>query len=557
MSTKSVDAQDLLDDRGAVMVMGIFMCTCLVGALWYLAAIGDAILYRERLQEAADAVAFSNAVLHARGMNLIVLINLIMACVLGVRVALKVAQLVLVIAGVVFFVIGIFVSPFLEAAKLCADGAQKLQNVLTDTKETIDNSLKALSKAQTVIAKATPAAAEAGAVVSVGDKYKPVATQSLVLDTEITTGLPVEAGSEDKLCKEAGRSVGGLLGWVLSKVGLDVFGEPTKWLGDKIGAIASLAPGYFCEIGSGGASPDGAIDGILGEAAEERCSDGGPASAYEQAETQWQDACKDAGVTCVGDDGSGAPADMRIIFDKGEQRGTTTPEQQDRLDVLRMQRDAAADSHKSYRETFGGRPVDAAECRQWAKDDAKRQMEQKKSSFPANGSASKSNGKEMTGKKVKSDWFNGGPNGQLVGGVIGDASRLQRSAELVRVGAVGDRRADRLDVPTAAKMPAWAQAEFFFDCGEAWASCNADEDAMWHLKWRARLRRYNAAKAVDQLPSLFAGSASVGAGFKGVQSLASGSARHQQINTLPGSAALIGELGAALANPTTATRGIH
>ena len=31
-------------EDGAIMVMGIFMCSCLVGALWYLAGIGDAIL---------------------------------------------------------------------------------------------------------------------------------------------------------------------------------------------------------------------------------------------------------------------------------------------------------------------------------------------------------------------------------------------------------------------------------------------------------------------------------------------------------------------------------
>ncbi len=46
------------------------MCACMVGILWYLAGIGDAIVFRERMQEAADATAFSAAVLHARGMNL-------------------------------------------------------------------------------------------------------------------------------------------------------------------------------------------------------------------------------------------------------------------------------------------------------------------------------------------------------------------------------------------------------------------------------------------------------------------------------------------------------
>ena len=54
------------------------------------------------MQEAADATAFSAAVLHARGMNLLVMINLIMACVLAVRVALKVAYIVLNVLAIAF-----------------------------------------------------------------------------------------------------------------------------------------------------------------------------------------------------------------------------------------------------------------------------------------------------------------------------------------------------------------------------------------------------------------------------------------------------------------------
>ena len=37
------------DERGAILVMGIFMCACLVGILWYLAGIGDAVVFRERM----------------------------------------------------------------------------------------------------------------------------------------------------------------------------------------------------------------------------------------------------------------------------------------------------------------------------------------------------------------------------------------------------------------------------------------------------------------------------------------------------------------------------
>ena len=46
----------------------------------------------------------SVAALNARGMNLIVFINLIMACVLAIRVALKTLQVALIIAETVFAV---------------------------------------------------------------------------------------------------------------------------------------------------------------------------------------------------------------------------------------------------------------------------------------------------------------------------------------------------------------------------------------------------------------------------------------------------------------------
>src|SRR5258708_13522805 len=106
------------EEWGGMMVVGIFMCSCIVGLLWYIAGIGDAIVYRERMQEAADAVAFSGATLHARGMNLIVLINLLMACVLAVRVALKMLILALTVATVFFGILGVI--PFMEWAEVIA-----------------------------------------------------------------------------------------------------------------------------------------------------------------------------------------------------------------------------------------------------------------------------------------------------------------------------------------------------------------------------------------------------------------------------------------------------
>src|SRR3954470_13072559 len=122
-------------EQGAILLLGVFMCACMAGALWYVIGIGDAIVYRERLQEGADAVAFSAATLDARGMNLIVLLNLLMACVLGVRVAMKAAQSSLIVIGGICALI-----PGLEEfAPPCFEMAEQLQTAIVDSRPAIND----------------------------------------------------------------------------------------------------------------------------------------------------------------------------------------------------------------------------------------------------------------------------------------------------------------------------------------------------------------------------------------------------------------------------------
>jgi hypothetical protein len=64
----------LRDERGIVMVLALPLAAVLVFALWHVARVGDAILEHERVQDAADAVAFESATLHARGMNALALL---------------------------------------------------------------------------------------------------------------------------------------------------------------------------------------------------------------------------------------------------------------------------------------------------------------------------------------------------------------------------------------------------------------------------------------------------------------------------------------------------
>lgn len=72
------------DQRGAILVMGVFMAALLVGFLYYVKGIGEAIVYRERMQDAADTSVFAGAATHARGMNMEAMLNVSSAGVLAV-----------------------------------------------------------------------------------------------------------------------------------------------------------------------------------------------------------------------------------------------------------------------------------------------------------------------------------------------------------------------------------------------------------------------------------------------------------------------------------------
>jgi len=74
------------------MVMGIFMAMMVVGMIYYVWGIGGTIIYRERMQDAADSGAFGAAVYAAAGMNLIAFMNVVMAICAVIGAACRLLQ---------------------------------------------------------------------------------------------------------------------------------------------------------------------------------------------------------------------------------------------------------------------------------------------------------------------------------------------------------------------------------------------------------------------------------------------------------------------------------
>jgi hypothetical protein len=102
MMTMSVRTREFRDDqRGAVMLTGLFMSVFLIGSLWFIMGIGDAIVFRDKMQEATDHGVFAASALNAKGMNFISLCNLIMLVGTMIHIVLG---LVTDIAGAIYTV---------------------------------------------------------------------------------------------------------------------------------------------------------------------------------------------------------------------------------------------------------------------------------------------------------------------------------------------------------------------------------------------------------------------------------------------------------------------
>ena len=78
------------DERGAVMVMGLAMILSLVAFMWFCLGIGETVVFRDHMQDSADAAAFSHAAVDAAGMNILVLINYLILLVVIIYLVLSI-----------------------------------------------------------------------------------------------------------------------------------------------------------------------------------------------------------------------------------------------------------------------------------------------------------------------------------------------------------------------------------------------------------------------------------------------------------------------------------
>lgn len=198
----------LRDQRGATMVMGVFIAVLLVGMIYYVWGIGDAIMHRERMQDASDTAAFSAAVIHARGMNMLALINMIMAALAMVAATMAVIANMIMYAAIAASLVCAGCGPWCGSCCSACPYAirhwaeyDRASSISDRTTDIVENILTALHYYAVGIRTGVPLAAQAK-VVSYGTSvYSPV-TDVGIMAPPMRTSLPVQDDETDWPCEE-------------------------------------------------------------------------------------------------------------------------------------------------------------------------------------------------------------------------------------------------------------------------------------------------------------------------------------------------------------------
>jgi hypothetical protein len=463
------------DSRGAIMVIGIVAGALLVGALWHVAGIGDAIAWRERAQDAVDAGAFENAVWHARGMNVIVAINIVMSLVLMVLVIWRIALILVTVALVIGAVL--CVATLGAGCGFTASVARLEARMLEKDKPLAENIMRvltAMSAAEVAVASATPivAMAQASANTHAGYDVSSAATQSASLlpalnpkmarklsecfkgkpykgkhrkETKgekaaqayqdflanprlgIGVSLPMQADSYSALCGKAGEAAPNNIAGVMERAGASsgaIAGVDVakKWLGRIVGSL----PGLFCSPMGKGSKPDG-LSELVGERAVDSCKSQLEGARVIQGDTKGNNEIKYR------------DEDGKVVSEDDYVRNCSKKKKKEANDKLK----GAFDTKATYGNTDCATP---AKVWEWA--------------------------------------VNGNVFMRSFAQVEKDRPMAERDDKGLEV-ADGDQSGN---VQALENEEVVAHAEMYFDCGKPrWMDCRSD--APWQLRWRARLRR--------------------------------------------------------------------
>jgi hypothetical protein len=252
---------DVSNSEGAVMIIAVFMAMVAIGALYFLVGLGDVIVGSERMQDAADATAFSSAVVQARGMNLLALLNIMMASLMAVLVLLSMLASLFQV-GVAILAAASFLIP--GAASLIPptnSAAQGFRKAEQKAKPPIEKTIKALHQLQAGLRMTVPMIARANAMSLSGTRYKPVVQGGVTFP--IFDGLPTTKGDFKTLCEKAGELAGAIASVPITTAIGDNF--LSRKLASRAKGLGRRYARFYCGEGERPAASDFRVDASVPE----------------------------------------------------------------------------------------------------------------------------------------------------------------------------------------------------------------------------------------------------------------------------------------------------
>lgn len=262
------------DDRGAILVMGVFFAVFMTGILFYVSVLAEAVLLQGELQNAADVAAFGVAITHANGMNAIVRLNQTMSALLALLVGLRLTEMLaalgIAVASSFAFVPGLaaLIPALVEVQQQAEATYQKLDSP-------VHTALKTLHRIELGLAASVPAIAVA-AHTSRGPGPRAAATPTKPV-------MPVESDDFSVLCHHAAEDAASIALVPLRALGLP--GEILDPIESSVGDLAVEAGGAFCGK-AGGKAPriEHTVDRVLPlMSSRAACEDGAARQAKDVA----------------------------------------------------------------------------------------------------------------------------------------------------------------------------------------------------------------------------------------------------------------------------------
>ena len=226
------------------MLMSLFMALFLIATLYYVLGVGDAVIYRRIMQDGADAGAHAAAVMGAKGMNLHVLLNVVMAVTAGILLVIRSVEVLLEIILAVLYGLLATVILAAKAAPLIAL-LSPVESAVERVGDTVEQFVRvahdALDVAHQVVQHGYPFLAQARAVDAMAFQraYDPPVAGGFVVPLlgprlpQGGRGLPVEKGDIGTPCDRVADALGNRLSNVSSKV--------PRWLLKFLGGAVSKA----------------------------------------------------------------------------------------------------------------------------------------------------------------------------------------------------------------------------------------------------------------------------------------------------------------------------